>query len=175
MRSNSTSGRARGIGKGTRMRLKGIISSGLDRAHVFMAQDHYQEQFEQLLGARAWPGTLNVKVAPADLPHWVALREHSGIDTLGLPVEVVAAALAIDVSSIAPFRIRGFLREGRPFGGATAFAATIARIDAPDAQLECAILVPDLTQHVDVIEVISTAKLRDALAVVDGDAVSLIC
>ena len=118
---------------------------------------------------------INVKIDPADLPHWVALREHCGIDTLDLPVEVMAAALVIDVSALAPFRIRGFLREGRSFGGATAFAATIARIDAPETRLECAILVPDLTQHVDVIEVISTVKLRDALPVVDGDAVSLSC
>ena len=44
------------------MRLSGIVSSGLGRASIFMAQPHYQEQFLEILNEEAWPGTLNVKV-----------------------------------------------------------------------------------------------------------------
>ena len=39
-----------------------MVGSGLGRAQVFMAQPHYQDQFRGLLGATAWPGTLNVTV-----------------------------------------------------------------------------------------------------------------
>jgi len=42
------------------MHLSGRVSSGLGRAHVFMAQPHYQEQFKQVLEVSAWPGTLNL-------------------------------------------------------------------------------------------------------------------
>ena len=48
------------------MRIRGKVSSGLGRAHVFMAQTHYQEQFKQILGKTAWPGTLNVEVSGTD-------------------------------------------------------------------------------------------------------------
>ena len=30
------------------MRIDGIVSSGLDRAHIFMSQEHYQEQFKKI-------------------------------------------------------------------------------------------------------------------------------
>jgi riboflavin kinase len=153
------------------MELSGTVSSGLGRAHVFMAQAHYQEQFKQLIGATAWPGTLNVHVDGSDLSDYVALRDLSGIDTLEIAEEIRAAASRVDLSAVVEHRVRGFLREGRSFGGATAFLATIrAKGHEP---LDCAILIPDLTRHVDVVEVIATAFLREALDLVDGDAVSL--
>ena len=66
------------------MRLSGIVSSGLGRASIFMAQPHYQEQFLEILNEEAWPGTLNVKVVESDLSKFIAMREKSGIDTLGI-------------------------------------------------------------------------------------------
>ena len=53
------------------MNLHGTVSSGLGRAHVFMAQLHYQEQFRDILGQTAWPGTLNVTVKAEDLPGYI--------------------------------------------------------------------------------------------------------
>ena len=44
-----------------------MVSSGLGRAHVFMSQSHYQEQFRSILGTTAWPGTLNITVETEDL------------------------------------------------------------------------------------------------------------
>ena len=64
------------------MRISGVVSSGLGRAHVFMAQKHYQEQFLSLMGKPVWPGTLNLKVSGSDLSNYIALRMKSGIDTL---------------------------------------------------------------------------------------------
>lgn len=152
------------------MELSGTVSSGLGRAHVFMAQAHYQEQFKQILGATAWPGTLNVQVAGDALSDYVALRDLAGIDTLEIDPAVREAATATDTSSIRAHRVRGFLREGRSFGGATAYPASISH---DGETLPCAILIPDLTRHVDVVEVIAAAFLREALDLADGAEVHL--
>jgi riboflavin kinase len=154
----------------TLMRLTGTVSSGLGRAHVFMAQEHYQTQFKSILENEAWPGTLNVRVAGEDLAAYVALRNLSGVDTLDIDDEIRSNASMIDISEINPFRVRGFLREGRSFGGATAFHATIC---SNEQELACAILIPDLTRHVDVVEVIAIEFLRGTLGIADGDVVSL--
>ena len=155
----------------TDMRLTGTVSSGLGRAHIFMAQDHYQEQFKVILGDVAWPGTLNVQVSGEDLISYVALRNFSGVDTLDIDEGIRNQAREIDLSKIESRRIRGFLREGRSFGGATAFDGTIQVED--QEPIPCAVLIPDLTRHVDVVEVIATDFLRDALNISDGDVVSL--
>ncbi|MDP6362529.1 MAG: DUF120 domain-containing protein, partial [Candidatus Poseidoniaceae archaeon] len=81
------------------MQLSGLVSSGLGRAHVFMAQPHYQEQFRTLLGKTAWPGTLNVAVDGHDLVEYIALRKKSGIDTLDASSEDRLAAGNVDVES----------------------------------------------------------------------------
>ena len=160
----------RGMRTRPTMRLSGMVSSGLGRAHVFMAQEHYQTQFKSILKDVAWPGTLNVQVSGDDLAGYVALRNISGVDTLDIGNEIKNNAAKIDLSKIETLRVRGFLREGRSFGGATAFHATI---HSDEHELPCAILIPDLTRHVDVVEVIATDFLRDALSISDGDIVSL--
>ena len=40
-------------------------------------------------------------------------------------------------------------------------------------EVQCARLIPDLTRHVDVVEVIATAFLRECLELEDGDEVTL--
>ena len=64
------------------VQLNGTVSSGLGRAHVFMSQPHYQEQFRTILGTTAWPGTLNITVEQDHLIQYIALRNKAGIDTL---------------------------------------------------------------------------------------------
>ena len=152
------------------MELTGTVSSGLGRAHVFMAQPHYQEQFRTVLGSKAWPGTLNMEIDKAMLSHYIALRQKAGIDTLDAPEDDREAAKALDVSSYERIRIRGFLRDGVSFGGATAFKAKISHAETA---IDCAILIPDLTRHVDVVEVISGPFLRERLGIEDGDDVTL--
>ncbi len=156
------------------MRLVGEVSSGLGRAAVFMAQPHYQDQFRELLGVTAWPGTLNVSVSGEDHANYLALRSLAGIDTLGVKSAISDAAESVDTAEVEPFRIRGFLREGRSFGGATAFQARIERADTDAGDnIVCAILIPDLTRHIDVVEVISQLFLRESLDLIDGDRVRL--
>ena len=153
------------------MRLSGTVTSGLGRAAIFMSQPHYQDQFRKILGATAWPGTLNVHVENSDLSNYIALRQKAGIDTLGLNEELIGKVSEIDTSSVEALRIRGFLREGRSFGGATAF---VAEIGASESEVvPCAILIPDLTRHVEVIEVIADVFLRESLDLRDGSVVNL--
>lgn len=135
-----------------------------------MAQPHYQEQFREVLGNTAWPGTLNITVDHDMLSHYIALRQKAGIDTLDAPKEAREAAKEHDVSNYDRIRIRGFLRDGVSFGGASAFRGHIIH---KDQRVECALLIPDLTRHVDVIEVISTVFLRETLDLSDGDHIRL--
>lgn len=152
------------------VQLNGIVSSGLGRAHVFMSQPHYQEQFRTVLGTTAWPGTLNITVEDEHLARYIALRNKAGIDTLDADEDALQDATEVDVDDFEALRVRGFLRDGVSFGGATAFRAKISHLEQV---IDCAILIPDLTRHVDVVEVISGPFLRERLGIQDGDDVTL--
>ena len=147
-----------------------MVSSGLGRAHVFMSQPHYQEQFRSILGTTAWPGTLNITVEGDNLVQYIALRDKAGIDTLDANPDALKKAKSVNVDAFEALRVRGFLRDGVSFGGATAYKATISH---SDQVVDCAILIPDLTRHVDVVEVISGPFLRERLGIEDGDDVAL--
>jgi CTP-dependent riboflavin kinase len=139
------------------MRLSGKVSSGLGRAHVFMAQRHYQDQFRPILFRTAWPGTLNVEVEGRMLVSYRKLRVSAGLDQG-------------EASGFPALRIHGFEREGVSFGGATAFNAIII---SGDKEVDCAILIPDLTRHEDVVEIICGKFLRESMHLVDGDVVEI--
>jgi len=152
------------------MRLSGTVSSGLGRAHVFMAQPHYQEQFKHILGGSAWPGTLNLKIEGSDLVHYIALRKKSGIDTLDASDDDRSAAVDVEVTQYDAHRIRGFLRDGVSFGGATAFSGALK---FQGHSIDCALLIPDLTRHIDVVEIIASSFLRERLSLEDGDLLEI--
>ena len=141
------------------MQLSGTVTSGLGRAHVFMAQSHYQEQFKTVLGSGAWPGTLNVDILDEDISIYRELRILAGLDE---------GETSANIESI---RIAGFERDGRSFGGATAFPASIS--SDGENWIECAILIPDLTRHTKTAEVISSAFLREILPCSDDEMVTL--
>ena len=141
------------------MHLSGKVSSGLGRAHVFMAQPHYQEQFKQVLDVSAWPGTLNLDMDESSLSNYKNLRILSGLEE---------GDISHHTNS---FRIKGFERDGKSFGGATAFLAKIS-VDNGN-WIECAILIPDLTRHTETAEVISGSFLRESLPCKDGDKLKI--
>jgi CTP-dependent riboflavin kinase len=141
------------------MHLSGKVSSGLGRAHVFMAQPHYQEQFKQVLEVSAWPGTLNLDMDESSLSDYKNLRILSGLEE---------GDISHHTNS---FRIKGFERDGKSFGGATAFLAKIS-VDNEN-WIECAILIPDLTRHTETAEVISGSFLRESLPCKDGDKLKI--
>jgi len=141
------------------MRLFGVVSSGLGRAHVFMSQDHYQNQFKLILGSGAWPGTLNVDLDEQSLEDYFGLRILSGLEEGEFQESVELS------------KIEGFERDGKSFGGATAFKGTISK-PGMDA-IECAVLIPDLTRHTSTAEIISKSFLREILPCKDGDKVEI--
>ncbi len=141
------------------MKLSGTVTSGLGRAHVFMAQSHYQEQFKTVLGSGAWPGTLNVDILEGGINTYQELRIIAGLEQ---------GEISEDIESI---RIAGFERDGRSFGGATAFPASIS--SDGENWIKCAILIPDLTRHTKTAEVISSSFLRERLPCSDEDMVTL--
>ena len=141
------------------MHQSGKVSSGLGRAHVFMAQPHYQEQFKQVLDVSAWPGTLNLDMDESSLSDYKNLRILSGLEE---------GDISHHTNS---FRIKGFERDGKSFGGATAFLAKIS-VDNEN-WIECAILIPDLTRHTETAEVISGSFLRESLPCKDGDKLKI--
>ena len=153
------------------MRLKGTVSSGLGRASIFMAQPHYQEQFLAILGEQAWPGTLNLNVEESDLSKFISMRKKAGIDTLGISESLMDESEKIDLSEVELLRIRGFLRDGKSFGGANAILCQIKSSNSDF--ISSAILIPDLTRHVDVVEIISSKYLRESMNVKDGDLVNI--
>ena len=142
---------------GVTMRIEGTVSSGLGRAHIFMSQQHYQEQFKAIIGRSAWPGTLNVQVEGESLKEYRKLRVSAGLDEG-------------ESSDVTAHRIKGFDRDGVSFGGATAF---LGKFLVNEEAHDCAILIPDLTRHEDVVEVIAGVFLRESCSVDDGDRVSI--
>ena len=124
-----------------------------------MSQTHYQNQFKDILGSGAWPGTLNVELYGDNLSNYRGLRVLAGLEE------------GEGIEGAAPIRIQGFERSGRSFGGATAFKADISR--GGDDWVPCAILIPDLTRHTRTAEVISSSFLREALPCEDGDEVTI--
>lgn len=143
----------------TSMRLSGAVCSGLGRAHIFMSQKHYQTQFKGVLGVGAWPGTLNVDLPEECLDDYRILRVIAGLDEG-------------EVSDWPePHRIEGFERDGKSFGGATAFRGRISREGG--AQEDCAVLIPDLTRHTSTAEVISGTFLREGLPCENGELVHI--
>ena len=64
------------------MQMTGVVASGLGRAQIFMAQTHYQDQFREILGATAWPGTLNIELSEESLERYRQLRFLAGLEEL---------------------------------------------------------------------------------------------
>lgn len=84
-----------------RLAFRGTVASGLGEGRYYLSQPGYVVQFAERLGYTPYPGTLNVKLAPSDLPRIAAVRDWRGI------------------------RIDGFSAAGRTFGGATCLAARL--------------------------------------------------
>ncbi|MCI4369787.1 MAG: DUF120 domain-containing protein [Thermoplasmata archaeon] len=84
-----------------RLTLEGEVASGLGEGRYYLSQPGYVVQFTERLGYTPYPGTLNVRVAPADRERLDAARHWKGI------------------------RIDGFQASGRTFGGATCFVARL--------------------------------------------------
>ncbi len=84
-----------------RATLTGEVVSGLGEGRYYLSQPGYVVQFSERLGYSPFPGTLNVKLKPADIRRLSVIGEWDGV------------------------RIDGFQASGRTFGGATCYPARI--------------------------------------------------
>lgn len=84
---------------------RGAVVSGLGEGRYYLSQPGYKRQFEDRLGYSPFPGTLNVKLSPADVPR------------------------LSEVKSLAGVRIDGFTDQGRTFGGATCYPSRLSGHD----------------------------------------------
>ena len=130
--------------KKTEIVFEGTVFSGLGEGAYYVSQPGYKQQFATKLGFEPYPGTLNVRVREEDQAE-VRMLEAS------------------------PFiLVEGFTDGGRSFGPAKCFHGKIAD------KVEIAFIFPVRTHYSgDVVEIISSKYLRDALRLKDGDVVKV--
>ncbi len=85
--------------------IEGTVSSGLGEGAYYMAQEGYARQFEEHLGSRPVPGTLNLKLDGDELTKLQMLDAAKGID------------------------ITGFTDRNRTFGGAKLFRCELSGVE----------------------------------------------
>jgi riboflavin kinase len=129
-------------GKPKEMRFMGRVFKGLGEGAYYIGLEAYKTQLARALGFDPYPGTLNLKLESAlQVEQKKQLRGFDGL------------------------RIEGFQREGRTYGGARCYRATVGA-----GRITASVLVIDRTHYDDsVLEIISPQFLRDALGLNDGD------
>jgi riboflavin kinase len=130
--------------KKTETVFEGTVFSGLGEGAYYISQPGYRQQFATKLGFEPYPGTLNVRVREEDQAE-VRMLEAS------------------------PFiLVEGFTDGGRSFGPAKCFHGKISE------KIDIAFIFPVRTHYSgDVVEIISSRYLRDALHLKDGDTVKV--
>ena len=121
---------------------RGTVTTGMGEGQYYVNQPGYQEQFREKLGFVPFEGTLNVKIISGDLSKIDILRRSEGI------------------------AIKGFERNGRTFGEARAYHATLQNLD-------CAVVLPSRSHYSEIMEVLCKYSLRRTLGLNDGDLVEI--
>jgi len=125
------------------LELEGNVLTGLGEGQYYINIPGYRKQFEEQLHFVPFPGTLNVQLSE---------DSSGGRDRLG---------------ELPALRIHGFSDGERTYGGGKCYPV---KIDGEEA----VVVVPERTHYPnDLIEVIAPVKLRDALALKDGDHVKI--
>ncbi len=124
--------------------LAGRVFTGLGEGAYYTQIPHYVKQFEEKLGFRPYPGTLNLRLIGRG--------------------DMVKRAL---IEKAARIEIEGFSDGKRSYGGAKCIKAHIDKEEA-------AIILIDRTHYPkEVMEIISPVCLREKLGLKDGDIVSV--
>lgn len=133
---------------GSGLTLSGTITTGMGEGRHYISLPGYDRQFESKLGYSPFPGTLNVDLDEA------SVRSRP------------------ELSAQASVPIDSWAEGDRTFGAATCYPA---RLEADGRSYEPThVIVPDRTHHDEAkLELIAPEKLRDALALDDGDTVSI--
>ena len=124
--------------------LRGRLASGIGQGRVFTRLDWARRQFVDKLGIDPYPGTFNVVIDDPDaVALWVRLKRRPGV--------------AIENPGAGPHDCDGRCYPVRIAG-----------------RIEGAIVLPDVPDYPPAqVEVIAAVGVRDALALEDGDSVSL--
>lgn len=123
--------------------LEGRVLTGLGEGQYYVNIPGYRKQFEEKLHFVPFPGTLNVQLFEDSSGQRDRLKELSSVP------------------------IHGFSDGERTYGGGKCYPVNIGGVGA-------AVVVPERTHYpADLIEVIASVKLRDALNLKDGDRVTI--
>ncbi len=123
--------------------IEGIITHGLGEGAYYV--DIYADRFEEALGFRPYPGTLNVKVTNDE--------GRSSVKAM---------------RKMVPLVVTGFVHEGRTFGDVTCYRVRV------NGEINAAVVVAQRTHHsTDILEVIAPVNLREELGLEDGSTVTL--
>jgi len=124
--------------------LAGVVVSGLGEGQYYISVDGYMKQFKEKLGFMPFPGTLNVKI-----------KEY-------------CSDARKKVEELPYIKIEGFSDGQRTYGASDCYPAKINGIRGY-------IIVPERTHYqTDLLEIIAPVKIREALALTDGDEVTVI-
>ncbi|MFX1473862.1 MAG: DUF120 domain-containing protein [Promethearchaeota archaeon] len=125
--------------------LRGRVTTGLGEGAYYMQLEGYRRQFQEKLGYKPFPGTLNIQlVSEVDVHELQLLKAMIGIE------------------------IHGFVTGDRTFGPVTCYPTRV------NDKVDAAILLIQRTHHkINVIEVIAAINLRERLKLEDGDIITL--
>ena len=128
--------------------LTGAVTSGMGEGRHYITLEGYMRQFCERLGYEPFPGTLNIELTDA------SVRRRSA------------------VGSLDPIPIDGWEDDDRTYGPAVCYPAAIQA--EHDRYEQAHMIAPERTHHdEDQVELIAPDKLRDELALDDGDHVTV--
>jgi riboflavin kinase, archaea type len=133
-------------GRPKELNFEGIVFKGLGEGAYYIGLEGYKSQLAKALGFDPYPGTLNLRLEDAiQVEQKRQLRGYDGL------------------------RIEGFQSQGRTYGGARCYPATVG-----SRHLPASVLVIDRTHYDDsVMEIISPQYLRGVLGLNDGDRLAV--
>jgi riboflavin kinase len=132
--------------------ISGSVTSGMGEGRHYISLPGYMRQFRERLGYEPYEGTLNVDLDDE------SVRARARMDALD------------------PIDIDGWADEDRTYGPAYCWRACVERADSDDATRydRAHVIAPERTHHgEDQVEVIAPDRLRDELALEDGDTITI--
>ncbi|MBM1154428.1 DUF120 domain-containing protein [archaeon] len=133
------------LGEPVLLHFKGTVTTGVGEGVYYMQHPRYAQAFENVLGFRPYPGTLNLKLRSwSEVARLHALRKVGG------------------------FTVPGFVDDRRSYGAVFVFPARIA------GRITGAAIMPERSRYRDVLEVIAPVCLREELGLRDGDEVEVV-
>ncbi|MEA2054330.1 MAG: DUF120 domain-containing protein [Candidatus Thermoplasmatota archaeon] len=125
------------------MLIRGEVASGKGEGRLYIVKDEYAEQFHKVFGFIPFPGTLNLLVIEKDYEKFQILKEKKGIE------------------------IAGFKKNGEKFGEVKCFNCIL------NGMVKAVVVMPEKSQHDNVMEIISNKSLRDEFSLNDGDVIDV--